>query len=89
MLPAGAHTALGSMCFSIFYRGCKLLKSFHILFSGTKVVQINRMRNSLMFFCLKTERIVLQNHLAMIHIHRKRGGTTAVIPPSEQQTVQT
>ena len=26
-----------SMCFSIFFCGCKLLKSFHIVISGTKI----------------------------------------------------
>ncbi len=25
------------MCFSIFFRGCKLLKSFHISFSAAKI----------------------------------------------------
>ena len=28
---------VGLTCFSIFFRGCKLLKSFHIIFSDAKI----------------------------------------------------
>ena len=35
------------MCFSIFFRGCKLLKSVHTFISGTKIGIIRRLYLSL------------------------------------------
>ena len=71
MLPAGTHL-FKEVCVLAFFTVVASYSNLSTFFSGAKVVQINRMCNSLMFFCLKTERIVLQNHLAMIHVHRKR-----------------